>query len=53
MLNFIDYSGMLHLISLSWFLTLFTSVIPYNTSVYGKPTSRVVSNVEILIVGVL
>lgn len=26
--------GMLHLISLSWFLTLFTSVIPYNTSVY-------------------
>ena len=26
--------GMLHLISLSWFLTLFLSVMPYHTAVY-------------------
>ena len=26
--------GMLHLISLSWFLTLFASVVPYHTAVY-------------------
>ena len=30
----ISQLGMLHLISLSWFLTLFLSVLPYNTAVY-------------------
>jgi len=30
----ISQLGMLHLISLSWFLTLFLSVLPYHTAVY-------------------
>jgi len=30
----IDSLGMLHLISLSWFLTLFASVVPYYSAVY-------------------
>ena len=30
----IEDLGMLHLISLSWFLTLFASVVPYHTAVY-------------------
>ncbi|XP_023332469.1 TBC1 domain family member 9 [Eurytemora carolleeae] len=30
----IEDLGMLHLISLSWFLTLYASVVPYNTAVY-------------------